>query len=475
MSIISDAELLELESLLREEEIYQLNKNLQFPQEGRENPNYISLFNAITAQKYNSKGDLIEGLVGFILEGSSRSAKTWSSIFAIIFICKYLETSCKINIYREVYADFKDSLYDDFKRILDLFGLNNPFHTAQEVKSFKIGKNKITFLGCDKIGKTHGAGCDYAFFNEMIFIPHATFDQTEQRCRKFWWGDFNPSVTEHYIFDNILRRPDVGYLQSTFLTNPHISHVEKNKILGYEPWEPGSYDIIDKSEIWYNGRPIDKDNQPPPHPTNIENGTANVFNWKVYGLGLRGAMEGVIFDKVYWIDKMPDIATTGTIDFGFVNDPSAINRYAEDEYNIWIEPLVYKSTETPEEIDGAMLAHGFEKTMPITCDSSDKYTSEKRGAIEMVLSLRNFGWQTTKISKTYSVVFWILSMKKKKIHIVKNNLYHEIKKEKENYKWKEINGIHINQPEDSYNHFWDSARYGHMAYNTKLDPTTYWS
>ena len=62
-------------------------------------------------------------------------------------------------------------------------------------------------------------------------------------------------------------------------------------------------------------------------------------------------------------------------------------------------------------------------------------------------------------------MFWLLSMKKKKIHVVKNRLWKHVKKERENYKWKEINGIMINQPIDKYNHFFDGARYGHMAWN----------
>lgn len=64
-------------------------------------------------------------------------------------------------------------------------------------------------------------------------------------------------------------------------------------------------------------------------------------------------------------------------------------------------------------------------------------------------------------------MFWLLSMKNKKIHIVKNHLYAYVKKEKENYRLKEVNGIAINQPIDDFNHFWDSARYGHMSYNSQ--------
>ena len=50
-------------------------------------------------------------------------------------------------------------------------------------------------------------------------------------------------------------------------------------------------------------------------------------------------------------------------------------------------------------------------------------------------------------------------MKKYKIHIVMNKLANHAKKESENYKWRTINGISINEPLDKYNHFWDSAGY----------------
>ena len=62
-------------------------------------------------------------------------------------------------------------------------------------------------------------------------------------------------------------------------------------------------------------------------------------------------------------------------------------------------------------------------------------------------------------------MFWLTSMKKKKIHIIKNHLYKQALKEQQNYKMKEIAGISINQPIDKWNHIWDAARYGHIAHN----------
>ena len=426
------------------------------------NPNLKYLTRCYTQQKY--KGDkLIKGKRGVILEGGSRGGKTYSSVDFIILLCVRFEKKCKINIYREFFADFRDTLYDDFKRRLDVFGLENPFHNAQIVKSFKILGSTVSFLGCDKIGSKHGAGSDYVFYNEMIHIPQAIFDQSEMRCRKFWWGDYNPSATQHWIFDKVLNRNDVGYKHTTLLDNPYITPQEKNKITASEPWEAGSYDIIE-GQIFYKGKLVDEKHQPPPNLHNIEQGTADEYTWIVYGLGLRGAMKGQIFKLVTWIDKFPDIAFTYGQDFGFTSNPSALVKYSREGKNIYLEPMAYAPTETAEELDATYKAIGVSKFVPITADSSDKYVSEKKGSVQMVGELFDMGWEISKVSKTKGVMYWITNMKGYKIHIVKNHLYEKIKKEQENYIFKEVNGILINMPVDKFNHFWDGSRYSHMSW-----------
>ncbi len=456
---LTDAEILELEKLVNERTLYVISEDT--------NPNYEYLFNALKEQEFNDKGELISGKRGVGLEGSSRSGKTWSWIDILFYICLFVETECTINIYRETFEEFKTTLYDDFKRKLDQYQLPNRFHNADRIKSFKIGKNLINFIGCDKVSKAHGAGCDYAFFNEMIHIPKSIFDQVEMRCRKFWVGDWNPSVTQHYIFDNILTRPDIGYLRTTFETNKHLSAQERNKILSYEPWKPGSYKVVD-NEIYYKGLPISATNQPPPHPTNIDNGTADEFNWRVYGLGLRGAMKGVIFQHVKWIkpSEFPDMEYRYGMDFGFTTDPSTLVRHAEDDYNIWLELLMYEPTENPDIIDDYLTKIGIERDKLINADSADKYTGENKGTVEMVKSLKEKGWNIKKVKKNKGIMFWVNSMKKKKIHIVKNHLYVKAKKEQENYRLREINGISINQPIDGHDHFWAGSRYAHMIFNS---------
>lgn len=461
--VLTDAEIIELEELLRLQEVDNLFNGLTNFND-KTSPNYKFLHDSIVEKT----------LSGCVLEGSSRSSKTWGGVDTIIWICTEVETNCTINIYRETYNEFKTTLYDDFKRRLDDFGLPNKFHDAEDVKSFKIGDNKIFFLGCDKVGKAHGGGCDYAFFNEAMQIPQRIFKQVIMRCRKFWWMDYNPSFTDHWVFNSVVTRKDVGFLRTTFLDNHYISDKEKIEILASEPWLPNSYEVED-GQLIYNYLPITKHNQPPPHPTNVENGTADDFHWKVYGLGLRGAMKGVIFEHITWIDEFPDVAYTYGNDFGFTADPNAFGRYAEDENNIWAELLIYQPIETPEELAATYDALGIEKDLPIACDSSDKYTGENKGTVEMVRGLQDLGYtEAFKISKTKSVMYWLLSMKKKKIHVVKNDLWIHVKKERENYKFKEVNGILINQPVDKWNHFFDMIRYNHIAHNSGLSIETEW-
>lgn len=464
--ILSDEELLELDELLRLEEIDVLNEGLRNYNDTT-NPNYRFLKNSYLKQKYNDEDELIDGFKGCILEGSSRSGKTWSGIDFIIWLCTHVEKNCKINIYRETFAEFKDTLYEDFRRRLDDFGIPNKFHNAEIVKSFRIGNNVISFKGCDKLGKNHGAGTDYVFFNEIMHIPEGVFKQAAMRCRKFWWADYNPSFSSHWLFERVLERPDIGFLRSTYLDNPFVTPQEKTEIIITEPWESGTYQVTPEGELLYKGKPIDSKNQPPKHKENIKNNTADEYHWCTYGLGIKGNMKGTIIKQLYWIEEFPDIAYTYANDFGFVSDPNALVRYAEDANNIWFELLSYEPIETDEDLDEYLTDLGIEKSLPIVCDSSDKYVSEKKGTIEMVKGLKKRGWKARKVSKTKSVMYWLGSLKKKKIHCVKNDLWRKVQIEKENYKYKEVLGIQVNQPIDKHNHVWDAVRYGHISHNSK--------
>lgn len=462
---ITDEELIELEELEKEETLNKLRETLTNPSK-HISPNYRLLHNAVTTQKWGydktGKPKLISGYAGAELQGSSRSTKTWGGIDLIIFLTtiKHKEKGCSINIYRATYNEFKTTLYDDFKRRLKDFDLDNKFDRATEISVFRIGKSTVNLLGDGKFG----GGCDYAFFNEVMFISEEVFKQVTMRCRVFWWVDYNPCFSAHWLFERVSPREDVAFLRTTFKDNPFISPSELNEILITEPWLPGSY-YIENDEPYYNGEPVSETNQPPPHPDNLH--TADEVYWKVFGLGLKGFMKGAVIKQLEWIEEFPDMEFIYANDFGFTVDPNALVKYAEDEYNIWTELLIYHPIDSDKELVATLEALSIPKHAIIACDSTDKYTGENKGTVEMVKGLVKGGYRNAfKIFKNKGVMFWLGSFKQKKLHVVKNHLWRKIKLEKQNYVFKEINGIQINQPIDKHNHFFDSTRYGHMAHNT---------
>ena len=466
LSKLTDEELSLLNSLLDEKKIDDRRAELLNITE--ETPrNYSYLVENYHAIQYD--GDkLISGKKGIILEGGARSRKTYSFLDFLVYICLHCVDNKTIIIIRDTYNSFHTTLFTDFETCLDEFGLQNPFKSSQKVTQIKIRNNRIHFKGADNPNNAHGAPSYLLYFNEMLTIDKKIVYNYIMRCSGMWVGDFNPSVTTHYIFDELIPRPDVGHLRTTFKDNPKCPVGMKIEIMGYEPYLPGSYEIINDT-LFYNGKIIDDRNQPPPHPTNITNGTADLFMWKVYGLGLRGAMTGVIFTNIRYIDEFPDTGYIYGNDFGFTTDPNAFVKYTETDNEIFVELLVYEPIDDPDTLVSVYEELGIEYDVPIICDSSDKYTGENKGTIEMVYALQEAQYQSDKVVKSKSVMFWLGKMKKKRINIVKNHLVKHAKKEAENYRMKEVSGIQINQPMDKFNHFWDATRYCFMAWNDDFD------
>jgi len=387
----------------------------------------------------------------FLHEGGGGSAKTWDILQFIITYCdNFFNWNKDILIGRDQYSDVKKTVLKDFIKILKrngIYDINN--HTRSDPQSYTLYGNNIFFSGLNGIG-SHGERHDVVYVNEILETEWDDVKQLNQRCNELFIGDYNPTFTEHWVFDKLETRSDCKFFHSTQLDNPFLPKGQRDEILAYEPTHPEDRHLPEKKRR--------------PHPTNIENGTADDYMWKVYGLGLRSAMEGRIFKYITYIDRFPDIAFDYGMDFGFTVDPLVIVKCAEDEYNIWLEPLCYEPIETPEAIHEYSKVSDINIKLSTTADSSDKYSNDK-GTVEMVRGLQNLGWNIHKVSKTQNVIFWLLSMKKKKIHIIKNEFYIQVKKEVENYKLRTINGKPVNQPIDKFNHFWDASRYRHMAFN----------
>lgn len=431
--------------------------------------------------------DYKAGKAGTILEGSSRSAKTTSSVDFIIYICSKLFEHATINIIKETSVSFKTTLYDDFNRRLPQYGISSPFADREQVNHFRLFTNRINLLGADDDSKFHGASCDFAYFNEMLDIPQKVFDQVEQRCRKFWWGDYNPKTTTHWVFDRVCKRSDVGFLHTTFDDNPYCSPNERAKILSYQPIGStaiaikfGSNELEENAKLLaiHKAKKYDAKHNPLKFELyhleeleraikNEDQGTADDYLWNVYGLGLRSAPSGLIFQHVNWLKEFPtdvDAIYFGS-DLGYTNSPSTLVKVGVQRKakKIFCQKLFYQPTPSSEVLIPLLQEHLVYKRKVDNVTKVKKFPCwmDCADPLGMIAECRRAGLEVYPVKKyAGSIKHGIALMKKYKIYLIDSP---EWRAEQGGYVFKEVNGIKLDEPADGQNHLWDAARYAVMS------------
>ena len=371
---------------------------------------------------------------GFVLEGGSGSGKTYDIINWLITYCQHYHNKGKdILIVRDTLVDLKKTVYKDFKKILEAYGLfrfendylSTPIH-------YNLYGNTIYFGGLD-VMSAHGERHDIIWCNEAMAakdsggIPRDAFKQLNQRCSEAFLLDYNPSATDHWIYDDIIPREDTYFIHSTQIDNPFLPRGQREEILRYEP-------------TLYN----------------INHGTADDYLWNCYGLGLRSTPEGLIFQHVTWIDTWPTEGLEREYygsDIGQTNSPSTIVKIGCDKkkMHLYIQMLAHAPTPSPNDYI-PMIRACTPKDAIIWADSSEPgFIADARKSGLKVYGVHKF---------TGSIRYGIALMKKFKIHIVDCP---EFRKEQSNYKYRQVNGIRLDEPIDGYNHLWDAARYAALS------------
>lgn len=378
------------------------------------------------------------GYTGAIMEGGSRSRKTWSAIDFLLYISTEF-TGKVINIIRDTYVSFTTTIINDINKRFDQIGLHSPFEGIEKKKTFYLFKNKIQLIGADKIESFDGLTCDIAYYNEMINISKEFFDQQEMRTEMFWLGDFNPKVAESYIFDSVLTRPDVAHLVTSYLDNPFAPPAQVRKILSYNPWHPDDLQLPEDARR--------------PHPHNIKNGTANKRKWLIYGMGVRTSPEGVVFPVWNKYKDLPEGERYRFfgIDWGG-NDPTTlveVNIYPQ-LMRIYIKEHLYQP-----QILNSKLIELVKKVNPqndyVIVDSARK---DKKFELQMA------GFQVFGATKGEgSIIDGLDRMQEFGIFVHETSF--NAHKEFNFYKWAvdKLTGKPLNIPEDKNNHIIDPVRY----------------
>lgn len=356
------------------------------------NPNYLYLKKTVPKERFT------------LLQGGTRSGKSYSCIYYILDLCRKHE-GIEIDIVRDTFTALKATAWKDFKDVLMQHKLYNPLNHNKTDKFYNLNNNVISYYGADDPGKIHGRSRDVLWVNEANQLDEETVDQLFPRTRHRIIMDYNPSMpTEHWLDSYINDNPPII---TTYKDNPHLT----------------------QSQI--------KD---------IERKRNNPYWWAVYGTGERTKPTGVIFNdwsKGSFDDSLPFIYG---MDFGYVNDPTTLIKIAVDSRRIYTKELLYKTELSTDNI-AEILAGLVDKNDLIVADNAEP---------RLIAEIQQKGFNIVPCTKGKDSIRLGL-VKMMDYEIISEEEDYNMHKELNNYVW---NDRKSNTPIDDYNHLIDALRYG---------------
>jgi phage terminase large subunit len=347
-------------------------------------------------------------------QGGTSSGKTYS-ILQLLFTKAISEPNLVITVAGQDIPNLKAGALRDAANIVrgcKVFSdQQEQFNISDRRYIFKNG-SVIEFNSYDNAQDAKSGKRDYLFINEANGISYEIFFELELRTRAQTFLDYNPNE-EFWVHEKLIGEENVRLIISNFLDNPFLPIQVVDKIAQLES--------------------KDKD------------------LWKVYGLGLTGKIEGLIFRNYEIVEDVPPEATFlgAGLDFGFTNDPTAFVSVYRMDGELYVDERIYQSGLTNPEIASKLLDEGFNGN--IIADSAEP---------KSIKELQNLGLRVQPAAKgPDSIRNGINVLKRYKINITKRSF--GLKKEIKGYKWKvdKATGKSLNEPIEYNNHALDALRY----------------
>lgn len=292
-------------------------------------------------------------------EGGSRGGKTFDTFDLITFICDHNRNiNLDTYILRDTLTNNRDFTLKDWKKLQSINGIEMIGKESPKPE-YKLFGNNIYFRGLDDEESTEGYPSDILFFNEALELNKSQVDGLIMRCRKLIIFDWNPKLTNHWVFD-YEGRPDVLFTRTNYKNNKHLEQTVIDEIESYEPTEE-----------------------------NTKNKTANLFRWRVYGLGLRTDHEGNVFND----------SKLNKFDISEINiDNAVLIAYCDvadqgiDKLSFVIGALIYKKMYI---IDVIYTQKGSDFYTPLIVEMFEKYQIQRA-----IFESNGQGLMYTKLLKT---------------------------------------------------------------------------
>ena len=353
-----------------------------------------------------------------IIQGGTSAGKTFGIL--PILIDKATKTPrLEVSIVAESIPHLRRGALKDF---LNIMKWTNRFFDSRYNKSllryeFANG-SYIEFFSADDSSKLRGARRDVLYINECNNVAFNSYNELSIRTKSDIYLDFNPA-NEFWVHTELKDEVDSDFLILTYKDNEALDHrivkeIEKNKAKAKT------------SAYWENW-------------------------WRVYGEGLVGMLEGVVFTNWKVIDKIPDEAKLlgYGVDFGYSVDPNSIIEVYNLDGKRILNEICYETGLVNSEI-----AKRMKNEVIAYADSSEPKSIEE---------IRRTGQKIKGVAKGSDSINFGIQIMQSQSYLVTSKSANLIK-ELRSYCWDKDRktGAQIGKPVDYLNHAIDAVRYHEM-------------
>ena len=376
----------------------------------------MALFDVI-GELYKANADVTPRFL--VNQGGTSSGKTYTLMQRLI-VLSIEEPRAVITVTGQDLPNMKVGAMRDLDNIVHGSPWLMDWFTQNKSENTWRGKNGslVEFKSYDNAQDAKSGKRDYLFVNEANGVPYDVFWQLQIRTRKQVFLDYNPTA-RFWAHDKIIGRKDCKLIISDHRNNQFLTDEEHRKI-----------EEIEDPELW-----------------------------QVYARGLTGKITGLVFSRWDIVEEMPPLMECKLqafgLDWGFVNDPTALLEVRVAHGEIWVDELIYTPALTNPMIAEAAHKQGIGRIHRIIADSA-----EPKSIAELVSMGLNV---VASVKGKDSVINGIDILKRYAIHVTRRSM--GLQEELKQYKWKVLRtGETTNEPVDSFNHAIDALRYVALTY-----------
>ena len=368
-------------------------------------------------------------------KGGTRSTKTYSTLQFLYMLISEKDSAGDItSVVSESFPHLRKGAIRDFENIIG-HPLKGDDHWMESDHTWTFDNGaKLEFFSVDNAAKVHGSQRKRLFINEANHIDYEIFRQLAVRTSSIIFIDYNPASV-CWIQQKVECRDNCTLIRSTYKDNPFLS---------------------------------------PEQIAEIESNKDDVNWWKVYGQGIEGTLDGLIYnfeqidhlppkgadkperektDEERYADSLTEIHG---LDFGFTNDPTARVKILADHKRkyLYVQERCYRTHMQNKHIAQDLQDEGVGRYTEIFADCAEPKSIKdiQDGGFRVIACDKDAPVKSDKLK------FQLQWMQGWKLFVTKDSL--NLIEELRNYTWaKDKDGNLLNQPIDKFNHLLDAMRY----------------